>query len=177
MKDDQGTLWFGYPRPKTVSNIGYGSYEVKFDLQEKVIVGMGPFCRDFRGVRIEKTNRPWLFTSGYQGLLYCNLPLIDDTAGQKPGIYTVRLGFKALPDDQRGQRIFDIKLQGRLVLKNFDIATAAGRANKAIVKEFKGIRVENILALELVPKSTNPAINQAPIINFIEIIRKDAGET
>jgi len=172
MKDDQGTLWFGYPRPKTVSNIGYGSYEVKFNLQEKVIGGMGPFYEDFRGVRIEKTNRPWLFTSGYQGLLYCNLPLIDDTAGQKPGIYTVRLGFKALPGDKRGQRIFDIKLQGRLVLKNFDIATAAGRANKAIVKEFKGIRVENILALELVPKSTNPAINQAPIINFIEVIRE-----
>jgi len=172
MKDDQGTLWFGYPRPKTVSNIGYGSYEVKFNLQEKVIVGMGPFCRDFRGVRIEKTNRPWLFTSGYQGLLRCNLPLIDDSTGQEPGIYTVHLGFKALPGDKPGQRIFDVKLGDKVVLKNFDVATAAGRANKAIVKEFKGIRVENILALELVPKSTNPAINQAPIINFIEVIRE-----
>ena len=174
MKDAQGTLWFGYPRPKTVSNIGYGSYEVKFDLQEKVIEGMGPFCRDFKGVRIEKTNRPWLFTSGYQGLLRCELPLIDDSADAEPAVYTVRLGFKARQGDKRGRRIFDIKLQDNVVLKNFDILRTAGKSNKAVVKEFKGIRVENVLALELIPKSANPQANldKAPIISFIEVIRE-----
>lgn len=174
MRDAQGTLWFGYPRPKTVSNIGYGSYEVKFNLQEKVIGGMGPFCRDFRGVRIEKTNRPWLFTSGYQGLLRCDLPLIEDSASQEPGIYTVHLGFKALPGDKPGQRIFDVKLGDKVVLRNFDILRTAGKSNKAVVKKFKGVRIENNLVLELIPKSANPQANldKAPIINFIEVIRE-----
>jgi outer membrane protein assembly factor BamB len=174
MRDDKGTLWFGYPRPKTVSNIGYGSYEVTFNLQEKVIDGMGLFCRDFKGVHIEKTERPWLFTSGYQGLLRCEVPLIDDVNEQEPGTYTVRLGFTALPGDKRGQRIFDVKLQDSVVLRDFDILKTAGKANKAIVKKFKGVRVKNNLVLELVPKSANLQINsdEAPIINFIEVIRE-----
>jgi outer membrane protein assembly factor BamB len=174
MRDDEGTLWFGYPRPKTVSNIGYGSYEVEFNLQEKVIEGMGPFCEDFRGVRIEKTNRPWLFTSGCRGLLRCDLPLIDDVNEQKPGIYTVRLGFKALPGDKRGRRVFDVKLGDKVVLRNFDILRTAGKSNKAVVKKFKGVRVKNNLTLELIPKSANPQTNldEAPTISFIEVIRE-----
>ncbi len=175
MKDEQGTLWFGYPRPRTVSNIGYGSYEVKFDLQEKVIEGMSYFCGDFRGTSIVGTDKPWLFTSGCRGLLRCELPLIDDGAGQEGGVYTVRLGFKALPGDKRGQRVFDVKLGDKVVLRNFDILRTAGKSNKAVVKKFKGVRIENDLVLELVPKSVNPQANldEAPIINFIEVIRED----
>ena len=57
----------------------------------------------------------------------------------------------------------------------FDIMATAGRANRAVVKEFKGIEAGESLALELVPKSTDPQANQAPIINFIEVIREGAG--
>jgi len=109
-------------------------------------------------------------------MLRCEIPLIDDTAQQEHGVYTVRLGFNALPEDVPGQRIFDIKLQDNVVSKNFDILGTAEKPNNAVVKEFKGIRVENDLVLELVPKSAEPQVNQAPIINFIEVIREDAGE-
>ena len=188
MKDDEGIVWFGYPNPKTVySQNHFPNYGVKFDLQDKVLEGMGYFCHDFKEVDIAGTDKPWLFTSGCFGLSRCELPLLDDTAGQKPTLYTVRLGFNALPGDQRGQRVFDIKLQDQVVLKNFDILKTAGKSNKAIVKEFKGVRVgagvrqkdrktgtlENVLVVELVPKSANPQINQAPVINFIEVIRAD----
>jgi len=61
-------------------------------------------------------------------------------------------------------------------LQSFDILETAGKANRAVVKEFKGIRAESVLVLELLPKSANPQMNQAPIINFIEVIREDAGE-
>ena len=177
MKDADGTLWFGYPRiakPLSRKDL-WDKYGVRFDLNEKLAAGAGYFCRDYRGVNIDGTDKPWLFTSGCRGLLRCELPLIDDTAEQKPGIYTVRLGFKALTGDQPGRRVFDVKLQDSVVLKNFDILKTTGKSNKAVVKEFKGIGVENVLALELVPKSTNPGMNQAPIINFIEVIREDAG--
>ena len=175
MKDEQGTMWFGYPRPKTVSNIGYGSYEVKFDLKEKVIDGLGPFNSDFKGTHIKSRNignKPWLLSCGYLGLLRCELPLIDDAAGQKSATYTVRLGFAPLPGDKQLQRIFGIKLQDKVVLKRLDISKAAKKSNKAIVEEFEGIRVKNTLVLELVPKSPEAHSNQAPIINFIEVIRE-----
>jgi len=178
MKDEEGTVWFGYPNPKTNPKFHhhYPNYGVKFDLRDKVLPGMGYFCSDFKGVDIAGTDKPWLFTSGCRGMLRCEIPLIDDTAQQEHGVYTVRLGFNALPEDVPGQRIFDIKLQDNVVSENFDILGTAEKPNKAVVKEFKSIRVENDLVLELVPKSAEPQVNQAPIINFIEVIREDAAE-
>jgi hypothetical protein len=178
MKDNEGTVWFGYPNPKTNPRFHnqYPNYGVKFDLRDQTLPGMGYFCRDFKGVSIADTDKPWLFTSGCRGMLRCEVPLIDNTAGQKPAVYTVRLGFNALPGDQAGRRVFDIKLQDKVVVESFDILETAGKANRAVVKEFKGVRAESVLVLELLPKSANPQKNQAPIINFIEVIREDAGE-
>ena len=167
MKDDKETLWFGYPRPK----VGYG---VKFDLKESLIQGMGYFSQDFKGVNVENSDKPWLFTSGCLGLLKCELPLIDEAKGQKPDVYSVRLGFIATSGDKIGERLFDIKLQGKVVAKDFDILNTAGASDKSIVKEFENIKVDNNLVVELVPKATNPTMAQAPMINFIEVVRKNA---
>jgi len=72
--------------------------------------------------------------------------------------------------------VFDIELQGKVVLKGFDVVEAAGSPNRAVVKEFSGIRAEDLLTLELVPKSANPTPDRAPIVNFIEVVREDAGK-
>ena len=173
-KDDDGTVWFAYPNPKTSSYTHFPNYGVKFDLNVDQVAGTGYFSRDFKGLYIGDTDKPWLFTSGCQGLLRCEIPLTDDAAGQGSAVYTVRLGFCALPEDRPGRRVFDIKLQGKVVAENFDIVEAAGEANSAVVKECKGIRAEETLVLELVPKSSDPEVHEAPIINFIEVIREDA---
>jgi hypothetical protein len=176
MKDDAGTVWFGYPNPKTDSYNHFPNYGVKFDLHEQTLPGMGYFCRDFKGVNIAGTDKPWLFTSGSYGMIRCEVPLIDESAGQKAAKYTVRLGFKAMPEDKEGQRVFDIKLQDKVVLENFDILKTAGETKKAVIKEFAGIKAEKMLVLELVPRSDNPQVNHAPIINFIDVIREEARE-
>jgi len=49
-----------------------------------------------------------------------------------------------------------------------------GRANRAVVKEFKGIKAGSTLILELLAKTANPNVDQAPIINFIEVVREDS---
>lgn len=175
-KDDEGTVWFSYPNPKTSSHTHFPNYGVKFDLRARILPGMGYFCRDFKDVRITGTDKPWLFTSGCRGLLRCEVPLTDDSAGQSTASYTVRLGFNALPTDLVGRRVFDIKIQDKVVLESFDIMETARQANRAIVKEFKGIRAGSALILELVPKSANPQVSQAPVINFIEVVREDAGQ-
>jgi outer membrane protein assembly factor BamB len=175
MKDSKGTVWFSYPNPKTDFFTHFPGYGVKFNLNESVLPagpGMGFFCRDFKGLTISGTDKPWLFTSGCQGLRRCEIPLAGE--GQEAASYTVRMGFNAMPGDQAGQRVFDVKLQDKLVLEGFDIVATAGAANKAVVKEFKGIEAASVLVLELVPKLTDPQPGQAPIINFIEVIKEEA---
>ncbi|TEU03523.1 MAG: methyltransferase domain-containing protein, partial [Candidatus Aminicenantes bacterium] len=174
MKDDQDNVWFGYPNPDTeyLQN-HFPNYGVKFDLHDEVLQGMGYFCSDFKNKTVEGSDKPWLFTSGCVGLTRCEVPLIDDIWGDKPGVYTVRLGFSALMNDRVGQRVFDVSLQDEPVLKNFDIVKESGNPNKAVIKEFKGIHVENVLTIELSLKKENPTIGEAPLINFIEINRED----
>lgn len=162
-KGNDGTLWFGYPRP--VSTTG-----LKFDIHEEILEGMGYYSYDSKNVTTKGTDDPWLFTNGCVGLKKCKIPLIDDLLGEESGIYTVRLGF--IPSSTR--RKFSVKIQDHMVFENLDILKEAGSVNQAIIKEIKGVAVENVVTIELVSASANPDINQAPAINFIEIIREDA---
>ncbi len=172
MKDEDGTVWFGYPNPKTSSFTHFPNYGVKFDLADTIQEGRGYFYRDFKGVSIPGTDKPWLFTSGCLGLSDCTIPLLDPEKEHDPGTFTVRLGFLAPPEDKPGQRIFEVRLQDRVMLKDFDIARETNSAQEAIVKEFQNIEVKDVLKLELIPQSSQ----QPPIINYIEIIREDTTE-
>jgi hypothetical protein len=131
---------------------------------------MGYFRHDFKGIKIEGTDKPWLFTSGCLGLVRCAIPVRDKGSDRTPGLYTVRLGFRAAEGDQPGRRVCDIKLQGRIMAKEFDLAQAAGGAQKAVIQEFKDVAIDDALLLELVPKATNPDKTSAPILNCVEII-------
>jgi len=177
MKDEGGRVWFGYPNPRTeYMGNHYRHYGVKFDLRERVLPGMGFFCADFKGTEVEGTDRPWLFASGCVGLERCEVPLIDEVWEEASGVFTVRLGFSAPAGDRLGQRVFAVELQGEPVLKDFDILKEAASPNKAVVKEFKGIEVKDVLAVGLVPEVASPTMAQAPLINFIEVVREDAPE-
>ncbi len=146
---------------------------MKFNLHDEISAGPAYFCRDFRDVAFEGTERPWLFTSGCQGAFCCEIPLIADVWGESPGEYTVRLGFMAPEGDSPGRRVFDVRLQDALALEAFDIAAEAGAPNRAVVKEFKDIPVTNVLKIELVPRALAPTQDDAPTINFIEAVRED----
>jgi len=169
MKDDEGTVWFGYPNPKTDLYNHFPNYGVKFNLSENLGDGAGFFCRDFKGVALEGTDKPWLYTSGCAGLVKCRIPLLDGK-NREGTDYTVRLGFRPLMDDREGQRVFDIKLQDQIVESNVDIRQLAESSDRVIEKEFHHIRVLNDLNLELIPQSNEA--NRAPIINCIEVVRE-----
>jgi len=62
-----------------------------------------------------------------------------------------------------------VKLQGKVVLEDFDIAKAAGGPNRAVVKQFDGVVASRALILELVPKTKETTVETAPILNGIEI--------
>jgi beta-glucanase (GH16 family) len=50
--------------------------------------------------------------------------------------YNVRLHFAEFYWTQAGQRVFNVTINGKQVLTNFDIIAAAGAANKAVVEQF-----------------------------------------
>jgi enterochelin esterase-like enzyme len=77
------------------------------------------------------------------------------------GKYTVRLHFAETFEGITGpgQRVFSVSVQGKEVLKDFDPFKEAGGALKPVVKEYKGVSVENgQLVIAFTPNIENPQI-------------------
>jgi len=158
-RDDNGTIWLGYPRPK-------GSLVLQFKLDIKLSPGGEYFAHSPDFMRITGTGSPWLYTFGARGLQRCEIPLLDPGTGAAR--YTVRLGFAEIEDRKPGERVFDIALQGKPVQKNFDIVAQARGPRKALIKEFTGVEVTDNLVIELTPSASS----QPPILQTIEIIKE-----
>jgi len=86
---------------------------------------------------------------------------------EQPRPYTIRLYFAEIDECEIDQRVFNVSLQDRQVLKNFDIIKDAGGANRTVVKEFKGINVKDDLRISLTPVDAEKA---GPLLCGIEII-------
>ncbi|NQT12684.1 MAG: PQQ-binding-like beta-propeller repeat protein, partial [Planctomycetes bacterium] len=162
-KDASGGLWFGYPRPG-------GSLVLQFKVGVSFFPGGSYFKHDPARLTIEGTDKPWVFRSGVRGLRQCTLPLSEP--GDGTARYTVRLAFAELDHKAAGKRVFDIKLQGKVVAEGFDVFKEAGARNRAIEKEFRGIDAADELVVEFVPKAGSTAPDQLPILQGIEVERE-----
>jgi hypothetical protein len=92
-----------------------------------------------------------------------------ETAQRPPQAYTVRLHFAEFKDVKPGQRVFDVKLQGKEVLEGLDVAKETG-TRSALVKEFTGIMAGNRVELECISKTENQSWEAAPILSGFEVI-------
>lgn len=162
-KDSSGALWLGYPRPT-------GSLVLRFDAGVGFYPGGGYTNRNPVSTPIAGAEDPWLLASAARGLRQCVLPLLEE--GDGTAEYRVRLAFADPDNNQPGARVFDVKLQGKVVLENFDIVEAAGGGDRAVFKEFGGIEVRDNLVIELAPKGSGTAPEQAPILQAIEVVRE-----
>jgi hypothetical protein len=86
---------------------------------------------------------------------------------KRPRPYTVRLYFAENTEYEVGRRSFNISLQGKQVSKAFDIIKEAGRVNRTVVKEFKGINIKDDLKVTLTPTTKGKA---DPLLCGIEIM-------
>jgi len=153
MRAKNGTVWFGYPRPATTVGQGaFRNYGIKFNLTETGLTEVTQ--RDWRNVKLEGTESPWIYTSALKGVSKLSVPLLDK--GHK-GKYTVRMGFTPLPEDNPGSRVFDIKLQGKVVSPKFDVLKITGGSGKVTIQEFEGVDVEGNLTIELVAQGLKGA--------------------
>jgi hypothetical protein len=99
------------------------------------------------------------------------LDLLDfrPAAAAAPRPHTVRLYWAELDDVRPGERVFDVKLQGRTVIEGMDVAREAGGVRRALMREFRGIMASDRLVLELVPGTQQPGDRTAPVLNAIEV--------
>ena len=163
-RDADGKLWLGYPRPTGSLVL---PIEAKVELPRG---GGGYFAHSADSVRIEGTRDAWLYTFGCKDVRAIELPLLD--AGDGIGRYTVRLGFAELEDAKPGERVFDIALQKKTALKAFDVVKEAGGPRKAVVKEFKGVDVDDGLLIEFKPPAKQAGGKLPPILQTVEVLRE-----
>jgi outer membrane protein assembly factor BamB len=120
-------------------------------------------------ISISSKNTPWISASSIGGIRS-----LEITLSQEPKVrdlsYSVNLYFCEPEKMQKGERIFDIIIQGRKVLENFDIVSETGKENKELVKSFSGIQAGRTLTLEMVPKQGNT------ILSGIELIQESIPE-
>ena len=86
--------------------------------------------------------------------------------------YAVRLHFAEVEDVKPGQRVFDVKIQGRSVADGFDVVREAKGRNRPIVKTFPGVSLgdRTTVDIELIPRGGPTSSNAAPILCGIEIV-------
>ncbi len=117
------------------------------------------------------TDTPWLFASFARGLRRCIVPLLSEA--ERGAEYTVRLYFADFDNKQAGKRIFDVKLQGQVVLDDFDIVREAAGSCKAVVLQFRGIAVSDNLKIELVAQDKKlSSKNVVPVLCGVEVLRE-----
>ncbi len=162
-KDNDGLLWLGYPRPR-------GSLVLQYRMGLSLLPGWSYFKHDPARLEIAGTDSPWVFRSGVSGIRQCKIPVAEPVDGKAR--YRVRLAFAELEHNAAGKRVFDIKIQGKVVAKDFDVFQQAGGGNRAVSKEFTGIETNKELTIEFVPKVTRPARDQLPILQGIEVQRE-----
>jgi len=161
-EDARHNLWIPYPAKGGMGIIG--DWLPKYQHDDSMFYRQS---EDFFAV--ECTEQPWIFTSGYRHTKPLAFQLIGK--GQSSANYTVRLYFAEPRDVAPGDRVFDVSLQNNVVLKDFDIVKEAGGPRKALVREFKGIKVTDSLVVGMAPADRSRV--KEPILCGIEALVED----
>jgi hypothetical protein len=148
---DNGTLWLEYP------GVGGASPAVPVLVTGKKVAYYRRHQANFSG------DLPWVAASGVEGVEGVAITLLPQELAERR--YTVRLMFSEPEDLKPGERVFDITLQGRRVLDEFDVVKAAGKPRTTVIKEFHGIRVHDELRV-----SFRAVGKKSAILSGIEII-------
>lgn len=116
------------------------------------------FWKEQLVINVGRNYGPWL------GDGYC--PVFLDSArglAAQSRPHRVRLYFAETEGAAAGQRVFDVRLQGQMVLTGFDIAREAGGLNRGVIREFTNVGITDFLNMDLTPSAG------APLISGIEI--------
>lgn len=152
-------LWLDFP------NVGGASPEipVKIDTAGYYLIRKDP-------ISVHSENTPWISASAIGGIRSIEITLSKDSVVHD-ATYKIRLYFSELENKKRGERVFDVSIQGRKVLENFDIISETGEKDKEIIKSFAGITAGNTLRIDMIPKKGNT------FLSGIELIQENVSTT
>lgn len=152
---ENGTLWLEYPYK------GGPSPEIDVRIQPETAQYYLHHSSRFDG-----DEHRWVAASGLVGADEIRIPL--DNPMRDLMTYTVRLYFTE-PDRSIavGERVFDIAIQGKTVVHDFDPVAEAGRPRMSMVKEFSGIEATEELIIAFTCSSGES------ILSGIELISSD----
>jgi outer membrane protein assembly factor BamB len=162
-----GVLWLEYPfvggrTPDVDIETDVGG---EIDVDRKTLEGL---CFRRHASRIRGGGAgglAWVAASGLEAAAHISVKVASRRAPARA--YTVSLHFAEPAWAKKGQRIFDVALMGRTVLKGFDVAAEAGAPLTPVVKTFRKVAVGDKLRIALTPAagSTLP-----PVLCGVEIV-------
>ena len=153
---DRNTLWLEFPFVAMDS----AEMPVKMDTIDYYEIRKDP-------ISIDSEKTPWISASSIGGIRSMEITLSEEPT-ELEASYSVHLYFSEPEKMQKGERIFEVIIQGKKVLEDFDIISETGKENKELIKSFSGIRAGRTLTLELVPKEGNT------ILSGIELIQESS---
>jgi hypothetical protein len=149
--------------------------------QDKVHMNAGGFTRDgYQGDPGYLEGTPGFTTdpivmkgthlapmSIYQTVRWGSATYPFELTGGPDQTYTVRLHFAELNEKEAGKRVFNVFINGKEVLTDFDVFKEAGGRYKALVKEFAEIAPDEKKRITIEVKTGKTG---TPQINGIEIV-------
>jgi outer membrane protein assembly factor BamB len=172
-RDSSRKLWLAFPRP--AADLVQAGIPVPGS-----VTNMTPYRFNADRTIVSGTDKPWVYSCGLAGegsvVLAINQPprtpvgsemeplIAENTAPLESVRYTVSLHFAEPEDVKPGERVFNVRLQGKQALRDFDIAKEAGGARKPVVKVFKDIEVGRDLEV-----SFASVRGKSPLVNAIEV--------
>ncbi|NLP09139.1 PQQ-binding-like beta-propeller repeat protein, partial [bacterium] len=157
-KADDGILWLDFPSSGGKSP----DLPVQWDT-----TGVRRIRR--HALTMKPNGWEWVAASGLAGTLRLAITLAGEP--MPAARYTVRLHFAELEQIHPGERKFDVFLQQRHVLHDFDVAAVAGGVNIPLIKTFEHITTEQQLFIECLPSKNGSS--HPPLLCGIEIIQED----
>jgi len=156
---ENGILWLDYP------SIGGPSP----DIPVSITADNATYIRRHSSFLPNCGTLPWVSASAIAGLQSIEITLSKEI--MPSATYSIRLYFAELESKASGERIFNVAIQGKSVLQNFDIVKEAGGVERDIVKTIEGVRVTDKLVIGFQPSELAP--DSQAILSGIEIISDD----
>jgi hypothetical protein len=164
-RDSSGNLWLGYPRPYAGRLVAAAGVQTPVATNAPAGAEAPEFVQGDPGFAdIAGTADPWIYACGWSGVTNFSVQIHDDPAAWT--LCDVRLHFAETEGRAAGGRVFDVALEGRQVLKGFDPAAEAGGPGRAVVREFRDVRVLGWLDVSLAP------VRGRPLVSAVEIQRR-----